>query len=218
MNDVADESSEVHSPPRSDSSGEDGVPEPGAEEAENQEEDEEGLSESAQWFVLHTFAGQEEEVRDRVEETTEEQGLDHIVKDVVVPSQEVVEIKQGEKEETEQQLYPGYVFIKMVMTDEHWHTIRQIRGVMGFVGTESDPIPVEDTEMGEVLSQIGAGGQEPQVEFAAGDTVRIISGAMEEMTGTVKEVDIEKTKLHVSVDMFGRSTPVELDFDQAEKL
>lgn len=106
----------------------------------------------------------------------------------------------------------------MVMSEENWHTIRQTNGVTGFVGTQMNPIPVRETEMGEVLSQIGEGESEPQVEFSVDDTVRIISGAMEEMTGTVTDVDIDKAKLHVSVDMFGRSTPVELDFDQAEKL
>lgn len=187
-------------------------------EADSEPEEEPSPDEQARWYVLHTFAGQEQDVMERIMDTAEERGLTDIVRDVVVPTQEVVEIKQGEKKEVERQLYPGYVFIRMVMTDEHWHTIRQVRGVTGFVGTQSDPIPVEDTEMGEVLAQIGKGQSQPQVEFTAGDTVRIISGAMEEMTGTVKEVDIEKTKLHVSVDMFGRSTPVELDFDQAEKL
>lgn len=170
------------------------------------------------WFVLHTFAGQEEAVKKRIEDTVAQEGLQDIVFDVVVPTQEVMEIRKGEKVQVEKQLYPGYIFIKMVMSEENWHLIRQTNGVTGFVGTTMNPIPVQDTEMGEVLSQIGAGESEPQVEFAAGDTVRIISGAMEEMTGTVTDVDIDKAKLHVSVDMFGRSTPVELDFDQAEKL
>ncbi len=172
----------------------------------------------AQWYVVHTFAGQEEKVRDRIQDLVREEGLSEIVFDVVVPTQEVMEIKQGEKQQVEKQLYPGYIFIKMVMSEQNWHTVRQTNGVTGFVGTQMNPIPVNETEMGEVLEQIGEGGREPQVEFSVGDTVRIISGAMEEMTGTVKEVDIEKAKLHVSVDMFGRSTPVELDFDQAEKL
>jgi transcriptional antiterminator NusG len=174
--------------------------------------------EKADWFVLHTFAGQEETVQQRIEDMVETEGLHDIVFDVVVPTQEVMEIRNGEKQEVEKQLYPGYIFIKMVMSDENWHTIRQTNGVTGFVGTQMNPIPVRDTEMGEVLSQIGEGDSEPQVEFSVDDTVRIISGAMEEMTGTVTDVDIDKAKLHVSVDMFGRSTPVELDFDQAEKL
>ena len=174
--------------------------------------------EKADWFVLHTFAGQEETVQQRIQDMVETEGLHDIVFDVVVPTQEVMEIKKGEKQEVEKQLYPGYIFIKMVMSDQNWHTIRQTNGVTGFVGTQMNPIPVRETEMGEVLSQIGEGGSEPQVEFSVDDTVRIISGAMEEMTGTVTDVDIDKAKIHVSVDMFGRSTPVELDFDQAEKL
>lgn len=172
----------------------------------------------AKWYVLHTFAGQEEKVRKRILDVVEEEALSDVVFDVVVPTQEVMEIKKGEKQQVQKQLYPGYIFIKMIMSEENWHRIRQTNGVTGFVGTQMNPIPVQETEMAEVLGQIGEGEQEPQVEFSVGDTVRIISGAMEEMTGTVKEVDIEKAKLHVSVDMFGRSTPVELDFDQAEKL
>lgn len=181
-------------------------------------EGEERPEDKADWFVLHTFAGQEETVQQRIEDMTETEGLHDIVFDVVVPTQEVMEIRDGEKEQVEKQLYPGYIFIKMVMSDQNWHTIRQTNGVTGFVGTQMNPIPVRETEMSEVLSQIGEGGSEPQVEFSVDDTVRIISGAMEEMTGTVTDVDIDKAKLHVSVDMFGRSTPVELDFDQAEKL
>jgi len=199
------------------------VAEDGEEEEENNqntqgEEQEDSPEDHADWFVLHTFAGQEEAVKTRIEDTVAKEGLQDIVFDVVVSTQEVMEIRKGKKVEVEKQLYPGYIFIKMVMSEENWHLIRQTNGVTGFVGTTMNPIPVQDTEMGEVLSQIGAGGSEPQVEFAAGDTVRIISGAMEEMTGTVTDVDIDKAKLHVSVDMFGRSTPVELDFDQAEKL
>lgn len=180
--------------------------------------EEERPEDQADWFVLHTFAGQEETVKQRIDDMTETEGLHDIVFDVVVPTQEVMEIKDGEKQQVEKQLYPGYIFIKMVMSDQNWHTIRQTNGVTGFVGTQMNPIPVRETEMSEVLSQIGEGGSEPQVEFSVDDTVRIISGAMEEMTGTVTDVDIDKAKLHVSVDMFGRSTPVELDFDQAEKL
>lgn len=187
-------------------------PSPGEETEEPDPEDE------AKWYVLHTFAGQEEKVRNRIQDVVEEEALTDVVFDVVVPTQEVMEIKKGEKQQVQKQLYPGYIFIKMVMSEENWHRIRQTNGVTGFVGTQMNPIPVQETEMAEVLGQIGEGEQEPQVEFSVGDTVRIISGAMEEMTGTVKDVDIEKAKLHVSVDMFGRSTPVELDFDQAEKL
>ena len=170
------------------------------------------------WYVIHTFAGQEEQIRDRILDEVDKKGLSDEIEDVVVPTNEVTEIKQGDKKEVEKQLYPGYVFIKMRMTDDNWQLVRNLDGVTGFVGTQMNPIPLKETEMGDVMSQISEGKSQLEVEFSAGDTVRIISGAMEEMTGTVKEVDIEKTKLHVSVDMFGRSTPVELDFDQAEKL
>lgn len=172
----------------------------------------------AEWFVIHTFAGQEKKTRDRILDTAEGEGLSDIVRDVIVPTTTVTEIKQGNKKEVEKQLYPGYIFIRMVMNEENWHRVRNINGVTGFVGTQMDPIPLQQTEMREVLAQLGQDQSQLEVEFSTGDTVRIISGAMEEMTGTVKEVDIEKTKLRVSVDMFGRSTPVELDFDQAEKL
>lgn len=172
----------------------------------------------AEWFVIHTFAGQEQKTRDRILDTAESEGLADVVREVIVPTTTVTEIKQGNKKEVEKQLYPGYIFIRMVMNEENWHRVRNINGVTGFVGTQMDPIPLQQTEMREVLAQLGQDQSQLEVEFSPGDTVRIISGAMEEMTGTVKEVDIEKTKLRVSVDMFGRSTPVELDFDQAEKL
>jgi len=172
----------------------------------------------AQWFVIHTFAGQEAKTCDRIEDLVESEGLDEVVRDIIVPTTTVTEIKKGNKKEVEKQLYPGYIFIRMVMNEQNWHRIRNINGVTGFVGTQMDPIPLQQTEMRDVLAQLGEDQSQLEVEFSPGDTVRIISGAMEEMTGTVKEVDIEKTKLRVSVDMFGRSTPVELDFDQAEKL
>ncbi|MFB6356263.1 MAG: transcription termination/antitermination protein NusG [bacterium] len=194
------------------------VEEPSSGQKEAQDEESDDPEQQANWYVLHTFAGQEQQIKQQIEDKVTKEGLEDVVFDVVVPTKDVMEIKKGEKQEVEKQLYPGYVFIKMVMSEQNWHTIRQTNGVTGFVGTQMDPIPVEETEMGEVLSQIGKGESEPQVEFSVGDTVRIISGAMEEMTGTVKEVDIEKAQLHVSVDMFGRSTPVELNFDQAEKL
>lgn len=185
-------------------------------DGENAEDDDN--SEELKWYVLHTFAGQEEKISEKIMDKVEKEGLTNQVEDVVVPTNEVTEIKQGDKKEVEKQLYPGYVFIKMRMNDNNWQLIRNIDGVTGFVGTQMNPIPLKETEMGDVMAQISQGKSQLEVEFSPGDTVRIISGAMEEMTGTVKEVDIEKTKLHVSVDMFGRSTPVELDFDQAEKL
>ncbi len=174
--------------------------------------------EESNWYVIHTFAGQEEQIRDKLLDKVDKEGLSDQIEDVVVPTNEVTEIKQGDKKEVEKQLYPGYVFVKMTMTDDNWLLVRNMDGVTGFVGTQMNPIPLKETEMGDVMSQISEGESQLEVEFSTGDTVRIISGAMEEMTGTVKEVDIEKTKLHVSVDMFGRSTPVELDFDQAKKL
>ncbi|MFP4686687.1 MAG: transcription termination/antitermination protein NusG [bacterium] len=189
--------------------------------SENEIEPDTGSDEEtdpARWYVLHTFAGQEQSIRDRIMEMAVEEGLQDVIRDVVVPTREVMEIKGNEKKQVEKQLYPGYIFIKMVMSEQNWHLVRQTRGVTGFVGTKLNPIPLENTEMRDVLAQIGEAGAEPEVEFSVGDTVRIIGGAMEEMTGTVKEVDIEKAKIRVSVDMFGRSTPVELNFDQAEKL
>ncbi len=188
----------------------------GADETEVAEATEE--EEEMDWFVLHTFAGQEEKTRERLLDRVEEEGKSDVIDRVIVPTQEVMEIRQGEKQEVEKQLYPGYMFIKMKMTEDNWHFVRQTRGITGFVGTQLEPIPVRQTEMGDVLQQIEMGGVEPQVKFEPGATVRIIAGAMEEMTGTVKDVDIERAKIKVSVDMFGRSTPVELNFDQAEKL
>ncbi len=192
------------------------------------EEEEEAAEEASQtgstedeemdWYVLHTFAGQEEKTRERLLDRVEDEGKADVIDRVIVPTQEVMEIRRGEKQEVEKQLYPGYMFIKMKMSENNWHFVRQTRGITGFVGAQLEPIPVRQTEMGDVLEQIELGGVEPQVKFEVGDTVRIISGAMEEMTGTVKDVDIERAKIKVSVDMFGRSTPVELNFDQAEKL
>lgn len=178
----------------------------------------EDLNEEREWYVIHTFAGQEKKIQNKILNKAEKEGLADDIEEVVVPTNEVTEIKQGDKKEVEKQLYPGYVFIKMHMTDRNWHEIRNIDGVTGFVGSQMNPIPLKETEMGDVTAQISQGESQLEVEFSPGDTVRIVSGAMEEMTGTVKEVDLEKTKLHVSVDMFGRSTPVELNFDQAEKL
>lgn len=201
------------------------VTEQAPEEPEDEDQSQEDVTTStgaddddARWYVIHTFAGQEQKTSDRIMDMVEKEGLSDIVRDVIVPTTTVTEIKQGDKKEVEKQLYPGYIFIQMVMSEQNWHRIRNVNGVTGFVGTQMDPIPLQQTEMRDVLAQLGKDQSQLEVEFSKGDTVRIISGAMEEMTGTVKEVDIEKTKLRVSVDMFGRSTPVELDFDQAEKL
>lgn len=172
------------------------------------------MSEEAKWYVVHTYSGYENKVKANLEKIVENRGMQEYVLDVVVPMEEQIEIKDGKKKATLKKVFPGYVLVKMIMTDESWYVVRNIRGVTGFVGPGSKPVPLSDDE----IKTMGVEEFMPVVDYAVGDNVRVISGPLENFIGVVEEINFEKKKVRVSISMFGRETPVELEFIQIQKI
>jgi len=173
------------------------------------------MSEEAKWYVIHTYSGYENKVASTLQTTVENRGLQDMIPDVRVPTENVTEIRDdGSSREVERKLYPGYVFVKMVYTDETWYVVRNIRGCTGFVGPSSKPVPLTEQE----VYKMGVETRVVEVAYAVGDQVRIIDGPLEDFVGIVEEMDTEKNYVKVITSMFGRETPVELELNQAEKL
>lgn len=172
------------------------------------------MSERARWFVVHTYSGYENKVKANLEKTIENRNLQDLIHDVQVPMEEVVEEKDGKKKVTQKKIFPGYVLVKMVMNDDSWYVVRNTRGVTGFVGPGSKPVPLTDEE----VNSMGITEKPVDIDLEVGETVRIISGPLENFVAVIKEINQEKHKIKGFVDMFGRETSVELDFNQIEKL
>ena len=169
--------------------------------------------EEAKWYVAHTFSGYENKVASNIETVVENRNLHDWIQDVVVPTETVVEIKDdGTKKEVERKIFPGYVLIKMVMTDESWYVVKNVRGVTGFVGSANKPTPLTEDE----VAQLGVEKREIVVNYAVGDSVKVCDGPLTSFMGTVEALDVDKNKVRVVVSMFGRETPVELELDQVE--
>jgi len=168
----------------------------------------------AKWYVVHTYSGYENKVKANLEKIVENRNMHDYIQDIVVPMEEQIEIKDGKKKATLKKVFPGYVLVKMVMTDESWYVVRNTRGVTGFVGPGSKPVPLSDEE----IKSMGVEQFEPIVDYEVGDSVRVSSGPLENFIGTVEEINMEKRKVRVMVSMFGRETPVELELVQIEKL
>jgi transcription termination/antitermination protein NusG len=170
--------------------------------------------EMAKWYVVHTYSGYENKVKANIEKLVENRGMHELVHEVVVPMEEQIEIKEGKRKATLKKVFPGYVLVKMIMTDESWYLVRNTRGVTSFVGPGSKPVPLTDEEV------VAMGVEEvvSTVDYEVGDSVRIASGPLESFIGTVEEISIEKKKVRVLVAMFGRETPVELELTQIHKL
>ena len=166
------------------------------------------------WYVLHTYSGYENKVKKNLETRIETMGLENNVFGIEIPTEMVTEIKEGGRRvESEKKVFPGYVLVKMIMTDDTWHLIRNIRGVTGFVGTaNNEPIPLTEEE----ILALGMERREIVVRYNVGDQVKITDGPLSSFLGTVEEIDAEKNKVCVVVSMFGRETPVELELDQVE--
>lgn len=172
------------------------------------------------WYVIHAFSGQESNVMREIELRTKKLGMDDKIGQVLVPSEEVIEMKSGQKRKTTRKFYPGYVLVNMVMDDETWHMIRAIPRVLGFIGGNGQmPSPISEKEAQEIIRRIeeGISKPKPKVLFEPGEVVRVKEGPFIDFTGVVEEVNYEKNKLRVAVLIFGRSTPVELEFGQVEK-
>lgn len=172
------------------------------------------MSEEAKWYVVHTYSGYENKVKANIEKVVENRSMQDLILDVAVPMEEQIEIKDGKKKASLKKVFPGYVLVKMIMSDDSWYVVRNTRGVTGFVGPGSKPVPLNDEE----VRNMGVEDFMPIVDYDTGDSVRVISGPLENFIGIVEEINMEKKKVRVSVSMFGRETPVELELTQIQKL
>ncbi|MGN1051274.1 MAG: transcription termination/antitermination protein NusG [Acutalibacteraceae bacterium] len=172
------------------------------------------MSNEAKWYVVHTYSGYENKVASNLKTTVENRNLQDMILDVKVPTEIVEEEKDGKKREVEHKIFPGYVFVKMVYTDETWYVVRNIRGCTGFVGPSSKPVPLTDAE----VMKMGVEKRTVEASYEVGDQVRIIDGPLEDFVGIVDEIDVPNNYVKVTVSMFGRETPVELELGQAEKI
>ena len=170
------------------------------------------------WYVIHTYAGYENKVKANLEKRVESMNMEENIFRVIVPMEDEVQIKGGKRKITPRKVYPGYVLVEMNLTDTSWYVVRNTPGVTGFVGTGAKPVPIHDEEAEKILSQMGYMENRIKVNFSLGESIRIISGPFEDFVGAVDEIFAEKGKMRVSVSMFGRETPVELEFSQVEKL
>lgn len=172
------------------------------------------MAEEAKWYVVHTYSGYENKVKANIEKSVENRGIQDLIPDVVVPTEDVIEQKGDEEKITKRKIFPGYVVIKMVMNDETWFIVRNTRGVTGFVGPGSKPVPLSNEEVDKMgIDSV----RKADIDFKTGDFVTIKSGHMEGFSGKVSEVNNETRKLTITLSMFGRETPVEIDYTQVEK-
>jgi transcriptional antiterminator NusG len=185
-----------------------------AEAQEKQEEQDDGRG----WFVVHCYSGYENKVRHNLEQRIETMGMKDMIFDVVIPTQEEIEVKDGKRRSIERHVFPGYVLVNMLMTEESWYVVRNTPGVTGFVGMGNDPIPLRPEEVSQILRRMEAEAPTIKVTYKPGEKVRIIDGPFNDFHGTVDEIDMDRTKVRVLVNFFGRETPVELDFLQVEKV
>jgi transcription termination/antitermination protein NusG len=178
----------------------------------------EGLGDDMRaWFVIHCYSGYEKKVRHNLEQRIETMGMKDKIYDVVIPTQEEMEVKDGKRRIIERHVFPGYVLVNMILTEESWYVVRNTPGVTGFVGMGNDPTPLRPEEVSQILRRMEADAPHVKVSFKAGERVRIIDGPFNDFRGTVSELDLERNKVRVMVNFFGRETPVELDFLQVEK-
>lgn len=175
---------------------------------------------SKRWYVVHVYSGMEKSVHKALNERIERAGLQTSFGRILVPSEEVVEVKGGQKSITERRIFPGYVLVEMDLTDETWHLVKNTNRVTGFLGGSGNrPTPISEKEVEKILSQMEEGVEKPRpkILFEVGEMVRVKEGPFADFNGNIEEVNYEKSKVRVSVTIFGRATPVELDFSQVEK-
>jgi transcriptional antiterminator NusG len=172
------------------------------------------------WYVVHVYSGFEKKIAQQIKEQAQQQGLADQFEEVLVPSEEVVELKRGQKVNAERKFFPGYVLVKMELTDDAWHLVKDTPKVTGFLGTKTRPSPITEAEAERIMKQTQEGVERPRpaILFEIGEQVRVADGPFTSFNGTVEEVDEEKGRVKVSVSIFGRSTPVELEYGQVEKV
>jgi len=174
--------------------------------------------ENRRWYVIQAFSGMEEKVQEAIEKIVEQVGMKHKIFQILVPKEDVFEVKGTKRIEKKRKMFPGYVFLEMILDDESWYAIRQTPGVARFIGTKIKPTPVSDREMQRVLKQIGIKEEKLEVAFDRGETIRVISGPFRGYTGTIDEINPDRGTIKVLINIFGRDTPVEVNFEHAEKI
>lgn len=185
------------------------------------DEDQTGAAEEEQdgrsWYVVHCYSGYENKVRHNLEQRIETMGMKNMIFDIVVPTEEEIEVKEGKRRTVERRVFPGYILVNMIMTEESWYVVRNTPGVTGFVGMGNTPTPLRPEEVSQIIKRMEAEAPRIKVTFKSGERVRIVDGPFNDFRGTVSEIDMERAKVRVMVNFFGRETPVELDFLQVEK-
>ena len=170
------------------------------------------MADNARWYVLHTYSGYENAVADTIMKSAENRKMTDLIFEVNIPMETVTEITDTATKTVERKVFPGYVLIKMILTDESWHLVRNVRGVTGFVGAANKPVPLTDEE----IASLGVEKQNVEVGFGVGDNVKVTDGPLDGFYGVIDEIEVEKRRVRVVVSMFGRETPVDLEFDQIE--
>jgi transcriptional antiterminator NusG len=175
---------------------------------------------TARWYIIHVYSNFEKKVAQSIREQSVQQGLEDMFEEVLVPTEELVEVKRGKKVTAERKFVPGYVLVKMDLNDETWHLVRNTAKVTGFLGPSGKPAPISEEEASRILNQMQEGVENPRpmITFLSGDQVRVVDGPFSSFNGVVEEVDEGKGRLKVSVSIFGRATPVELEYSQVERL
>lgn len=175
---------------------------------------------AARWYVLHVYSGFEGKVAEAIRDKAEKQGIADRIEDIMVPTEEVLELKRGQKVTTEQKIFPGYVLAKMDMSDEIWHLVKNTPKVTGFLGGGNKPVPISEKEAARMITQLQEGVEKPRssISFDIGEKVKVMEGPFASFEGMVEEVDEAKGRIKVSVSIFGRATPVELEYAQVEKV
>jgi transcriptional antiterminator NusG len=193
--------------------------EPAADEvgADEVAEETEAVEDDRQWYVVHCYSGYENKVRHAIEQRIETMGMQDKIFDVVVPTEEEIEVREGRRRTVERRVFPGYILVLMKMGEDSWYVVRNTPGVTGFVGMGDEPTPLRPEEVGQIMKRMEAEAPKIKVTFKPGQKVRIIDGPFNDFMGTVSEINMEKAKVRVMVSFFGRDTPVEMDFLQVEK-
>jgi transcription termination/antitermination protein NusG len=174
----------------------------------------------ARWYIVHTYSNFEKKVSEEIKRQAQIQGLSDLIEDVLVPTEEVIEIRRGQKHSAERKFLPGYVLVRAKLTDEAYHLIKNVAKVTGFLGQNNKPMPLRQGEVDRILSQVHEGAERPKpsITFEIGEQVRVADGPFTSFNGVVEEVDEDRSRLKVAVSIFGRATPVELEFTQVEKV